>query len=65
MDDRDMCANCGHWREEHYNRSGVFVADRLFNCIEYSGTGATDEQRKTKAKDIKATSDAAFKLRVG
>lgn len=50
--ERDLCGNCGHWREEHYNASGVFVADRWFNCVEYLGTVPTEERRAKKREEI-------------
>ena len=29
MDNRDLCANCDRWREQHYNLSGIFIAAYL------------------------------------
>lgn len=53
--DRDLCANCGHWREEHYNASGAFIGDRWYNCVEYLGTVPTAEQRAKKGEDLAVT----------
>lgn len=59
--DRDMCANCGHWREEHYNNGaagGPYIADKLFGCHEYQGSVPTAERRKEKDGDLEAFQEA-------
>jgi len=53
--DRDLCANCDRWREQHYNLSGIFVADRLNPpCVEYLGTMPDDARRGKKDKELAA-----------
>lgn len=50
-EDRSVCANCGRWRHEHYNRSGIFLADRLDPpCVEYDGRQPTDKELKALEK---------------
>lgn len=55
--DRDLCANCGHWREEHYNNGaagGPYIAHELFGCAEYQGSVPSSERRAEKADDLEA-----------
>lgn len=44
--DRVICANCGRWRHEHYNRGGLWIADRYQEnpCVEYYGIEPTGDQ---------------------
>lgn len=51
--DRDLCANCDQWREQHYNKSGIWIGDRI-GCVEYQGSEPTDERREKKKKEIAA-----------
>lgn len=58
----DLCANCDRWREEHYNRSGIFIADRLDPpCVEYQGMPAPDDRRKNKDRELAKARGAATK----
>lgn len=51
--DRDLCANCGRWREEHYGGGGIWIADRWqVPCLEYWGTTASEERRARKADEL-------------
>lgn len=51
--DQDLCANCDRWREEHYNMSGIFIADRLDPpCVEYQGMRPAPERRAKKEKEL-------------
>lgn len=51
--DRDLCANCDRWREQHYNASGIFIADLLAPpCVEYLGTSPSAERQKEKPGDL-------------
>jgi hypothetical protein len=50
--ERDLCGNCGAWREEHYGGGGQFIAHMRFGCMEYNGVQANDAQRKSKDEDI-------------
>ena len=58
MDNRDLCANCDRWREQHYNLSGIFIADRLDPpCVEYLGTFPDEKRRQNKEKELKGATD--------
>lgn len=57
MADRDLCANCAHWREEHYDRTGVFQG-ALFGCSEYQGIEPSDERAANKAAEVRASAKA-------
>lgn len=51
--ERDLCANCDRWREEHYDRNGLWIADRWqVPCISYSGIEPSEERRKQKADEL-------------
>lgn len=52
--ERDLCANCDHWRESHYAAGGAFIADKLFGCYEYQGVVPTEERRATRDEDLQA-----------
>lgn len=56
--DRDLCANCGHWREEHYGVTGEFIGGRVFGCAEYQGIEPTEERRAKKADQLRAAREA-------
>lgn len=61
--DRDMCANCGNWRELHYaGESGIYIGDKVLGCYEYQGSAVPEERRKNKAKEI---DDARARFRDG
>jgi hypothetical protein len=51
QNERDLCANCDHWREEHYNASKVWVGDRI-GCEEYLGVPASRERRLGKVREL-------------
>lgn len=51
MSGRDMCANCGRWREEHYAASGAWMGDAI-PCPEYYGTEPSAAERKRKDSDL-------------
>lgn len=51
---RDLCANCGHWREEHYGKSGAFVAHTKFGCESYEGTEPSPERAAKKTAQLAA-----------
>ena len=50
---RSLCANCGHWREEHYTKTGNWMGDRI-GCAEYFGTEPSEERRARKKKELAA-----------
>lgn len=47
--ERDLCANCDRWREEHYDNQDAWVADQP--CSEYDGITPGPERRKKKDKE--------------
>lgn len=50
--ERDMCGNCGNWRELHYHpMTKAWVGDRI-DCVEYIGVQVSLERRRTKADDL-------------
>lgn len=51
--DRDLCMNCGRWREQHYS-GGVFTAHQQPEnpCHEYQGGVASPKRRKAKDDDL-------------
>lgn len=51
--ERDLCANCKRWREQHYSVTGVYHA-HLLNppCLEYSGTAPSEERRAQKSEEL-------------
>lgn len=54
MAERDLCANCGRWREQHYNLSGIFTADRQDPpCLEFQGSVASAKRSDRKRDDLK------------
>lgn len=48
--DRDICANCGRWREQHYREDGSWdhEANAEAECDEYYGRTPTPEELGTK-----------------
>ena len=51
-DPRDLCGNCGEWRELHYTPSGAWKGEEL-GCDEFRGTTPTEEKRAKKEKELK------------
>lgn len=62
MADRDLCANCGHWREEHYGVAGEFQG-QLFGCAEYQGVEPSDDRAARKADEVRASRNKIQQLR--
>lgn len=60
--DKDLCANCAHWREEHYGVNGEWQGN-LFGCAEYQGTEPDDERSGKKADEIRASRKKLQQLR--
>lgn len=46
-----ICANCNHWREEHYNQDGSWRGEKL-KCVEYLGTTPNADELKTRDKHL-------------
>lgn len=53
--ERDLCMNCGRWREQHYS-GGIFTAhlQPVEACHEYQGGVPDPVRRKRKDDDIEA-----------
>lgn len=62
MADRDLCANCAHWREEHYDVTGAFQG-QLFGCHEYQGVDPDDARAAKKDAEIRASRKRILELR--
>ena len=54
MAERDLCANCAHWREEHYGVTGEWQG-HLFGCAEYQGVEPDDDRAARKADEVRAS----------
>lgn len=53
--ERDLCGNCGQWREMHYDVRGDWRGEDLETpCVEYFGVMPTEKRRKEKQKDLEA-----------
>lgn len=53
--DRDLCGNCGRWREEHYNQLGAWRGEQLQPpCVEYYGVVPSPERRAKKQDQLNA-----------
>lgn len=52
--DKDLCSNCGHWREEHYDITGASQA-HLLGCHEYQGERPTPERANKKNAELIAS----------
>ena len=48
--DRSLCANCDHWREEHYDAQGAWIGERI-GCAEYDGVNPGPDRMKKKEKE--------------
>ena len=62
MADRDLCANCRHWREEHYDTTGAFQG-KLFGCDEYQGIDPDEDRAAKKEKEVRASRIKIAELR--
>lgn len=48
--ERDLCASCNRWREEHYDNQGNWLTDQP--CSEYQGVTPSPDRLKKKEKEI-------------
>lgn len=55
MPELDLCANCGHWREEHYGRDGVYQGDEAFGCPSYLGSVPSPDRAAKKTEQLVAS----------
>lgn len=55
--ERDLCGNCDHWREEHYDSDGAWMGE-MIGCAEYIGVNPTPERLRRKPKDLEKAASA-------
>jgi len=48
--DRSLCANCDHWREEHYNEDGSWRGETI-GCSEYEGVNPEAKRLEKREKE--------------
>ena len=47
---RDLCGNCGRWREEHYGADNSWLEGQP--CAEYIGITPGEDRRKKKDREL-------------